>query len=78
MVRVAVVVPAALEAVTVYVSVAAALVGVPLMTPVAGPIRGIALVLKCRPAGRAGLTLYDVGAPPVLVGTFSWISTSAV
>jgi hypothetical protein len=33
------------------------------------------LVLMLRPAGRAGLTLYAVTAPPVLVGLFGVIAT---
>jgi hypothetical protein len=41
-------------------------VGVPLMMPV--------LVLRLRPAGRAGLILYEVTAPPVLVGLFGVIA----
>jgi hypothetical protein len=28
------------------------------------------LVLRLRPAGRAGLTLYEVTAPPEVVGLF--------
>ena len=37
-----------------------------------------ALVLRLRPAGRAGLTLYEVTAPPVLVGLFAVIGTPLV
>jgi hypothetical protein len=47
--------------------VAVAVAGVPLMIPV--------VVLRLRPAGRAGLTLYEVTAPPVLVGLFGAIGT---
>jgi hypothetical protein len=48
------------------VAVAATAVGVPLMIPVPA--------LRLRPAGRAGLTLYEVAAPPVLVGLFAAIA----
>jgi hypothetical protein len=41
--------------------------GVPVMMPV--------LVLRPRPAGRAGLTLYDVTVPPVLLGLSGGIGT---
>ena len=37
-----------------------AVVGVPVMAPV--------LVFKLNPAGKAGLTEYEVTAPPVLLG----------
>jgi hypothetical protein len=47
------------------VAVAVTAVGVPLMIPV--------VVFRLRPAGRAGLTLYEVTAPPVLVGLFAVI-----
>jgi hypothetical protein len=40
------------------------------MTPV--------LALRVRPAGRAGLTLYEVAAPPVLVGLFAVIAVPLV
>jgi hypothetical protein len=36
------------------------------------------LVLKLRPAGRAGLTLYEVTAPPLLVGLFGVIAVPTV
>jgi hypothetical protein len=36
------------------------------------------LGLRLRPAGRAGLTLYAVAAPPVLVGLFAVIGTPTV
>jgi hypothetical protein len=32
------------------------------------------LALRVSPAGRAGLTLYEVTAPPVLVGLFAVIA----
>jgi hypothetical protein len=70
MVRVAVVLPAELEAVTVKLAVAVTAVGVPLMMPV--------LVLTLSPAGRAGLTLYVLTAPPLLVGLFGVICTPLV
>jgi hypothetical protein len=57
MVRVAVVLPDELDAIIAYVVAGVATVGVPLMMPVAGPTRVIALVLRCRPAGRGGDTL---------------------
>jgi hypothetical protein len=44
--------------------------GVPVMTPVLG--------LRLRPAGRAGLTLYEVTAPPLLVGLFGVIAVPLV
>jgi hypothetical protein len=50
--------------------VAVTAVGVPLITPV--------LVLRLRPAGRAGLTLYEVTAPPVLAGLFAGIGVPTV
>ena len=37
-----------------------AVVGVPVMAP--------EVVLKLNPAGNAGLTEYEVGAPPLLLG----------
>jgi hypothetical protein len=40
------------------------------MTPV--------LVLKLSPAGRSGLTLYEVTAPPVLVGLSGVIAIPTV
>jgi hypothetical protein len=36
------------------------------------------VVLRLRPAGSAGLTLYDVTAPPVLVGLFGGIAAPTV
>ena len=33
-----------------------------------------AVVLRFKPAGRAGLTLYEVTAPPLLVGLFGVIA----
>jgi hypothetical protein len=36
------------------------------------------LVLRLRPAGRAGLTLYEVTAPPLLVGLFGGIGVPTV
>ena len=36
------------------------MVGVPLITPV--------LVFKLKPVGNTGLTEYEVGAPPLLLG----------
>jgi hypothetical protein len=50
--------------------VAVTAVGVPLITPV--------LVLRVKPAGRAGLTLYAVTAPPLLVGLFGVIGVPTV
>jgi hypothetical protein len=41
-------------------------VGVPSIIPV--------LVFRLRPAGRAGLTLYEATAPPVLMGLFAPIA----
>jgi hypothetical protein len=35
-------------------------------------------VLVLRPPGRAGLTLYEVTAPPVLAGLFGGIGTPTV
>jgi hypothetical protein len=40
------------------------------MTPV--------LALRVRPAGRAGLTVYALTAPPVLVGLFAAIAVPLV
>jgi hypothetical protein len=40
------------------------------MTPV--------LALRLRPAGRSGLTLYEVTAPPLLVGLFGGIGVPTV
>jgi hypothetical protein len=40
--------------------VADGLVGVPLITPL--------VVFNTRPSGRGGVALYEVTAPPVLVG----------
>jgi hypothetical protein len=77
-VRVAVVLPEALLAVTVYVVVADVAAGVPLMTPVALSARVIGALLSLRPSGSAGETLYEIGAPPVLVGTSSGIGTPTV
>jgi hypothetical protein len=45
-------------------------VGVPLTTPVVLP--------KLRPAGMAGLTVYELTAPPLLVGLFGAICTPFV
>ena len=39
--------------------------GVPVMSPV--------VVLKLKPAGNAGLTVYEVTMPPALDGSFSVI-----
>jgi hypothetical protein len=36
------------------------------------------VVLRLRPAGRAGLTLYEATAPPVLVGLFAGIGVPLV
>jgi len=66
MLRDAVALPAELDAVTAYVAVGVTAVGVPLMIPV--------VVLRLRPAGRAGLTLYEATAPPVLEGLFAVIA----
>ena len=59
----AVVLPAVLVPVTVYVAWAAAAVGVPEMMPV--------VALRASPAGRAGDTAYEAMAPPVLEGLFA-------
>jgi hypothetical protein len=48
--------------------VAVALIGVPLTTPV--------LVLRNNPPGRGGVTLYEVTAPPLLVGLFAVIGVA--
>jgi hypothetical protein len=61
----AVALPPVLVAMTVNLVMEVTAVGVPLMPPVA--------VLKLNPAGSAGLTLYEVTAPPMLVGSFSVI-----
>jgi hypothetical protein len=61
----AIALPPLLVAVTVYLVRDVTAVGIPLITPVA--------VLKLRPAGSAGLTLYEVTVPPMLVGSFSVI-----
>jgi hypothetical protein len=45
-------------------------VGVPLTTPVLG--------LRNNPPGRGGVTLYEVTAPPVLVGLFAVIGVNWV
>jgi hypothetical protein len=48
------------------------------MTPVLAKMAaGIEPALS-RPPGSAALTVYVVGAPPVLVGTFSGIGTPTV
>jgi hypothetical protein len=49
------------------VVVAVAFIGVPLITPV--------LVFRTIPAGRGGVALYEVTAPPVLAGLFAAIAT---
>jgi hypothetical protein len=56
------------EAVTVYTVSALAADGVPEMTPVVDE--------RLRPAGSAGLTLYEV-AVPVIVGVSGVIATSS-
>ena len=60
MVKVALLLPPALVAVTVYVAVAVTAVGVPVITPV--------LVLNDKPAGSEGLTDQLTIAPPILIG----------
>jgi hypothetical protein len=45
-------------------------VGFPVITPVLG--------FRVRPAGRAGLTVYVLTAPPVLVGLFAVITVPLV
>jgi hypothetical protein len=67
MVTLAVVVPPAFAAVTVYVAIGLATVGVPLMIPV--------LVERIKPEGSAGLTLYEITNPPVPVGMIGVIAT---
>ena len=52
---------------TVYVVVADASDGVPVMSPDD--------VLKSNPIGRAGVTAYEVGVPPDMVGELVLIST---
>ena len=61
-----VVLPHELVAVTVYVATAVAVVGVPVITPVP--------VFRLNPAGNAGLTEYEVGAPPPLLGELAVIA----
>jgi hypothetical protein len=46
--------------------VALTFVGVPLITPV--------LLLRLRPSGKAGLTVYEDTAPPLTVGVFTVIA----
>ena len=70
MVKVAVVLPAELAAVTVQLAKAVTAAGGPLMIPV--------VLLRLKPAGRAGLTLYELTAPPLLVGLFGAICTPFV
>jgi hypothetical protein len=48
--------------------VAVAFIGVPLITPV--------LVFRTIPAGRGGVALYEVTAPPLLAGLFAVIGIS--
>jgi hypothetical protein len=48
--------------------VAVTLIGVPLITPV--------LVSSMMPAGSGGVALYEVTAPPVLVGLFAVIGVA--
>ena len=62
MLKPSVVLPHEFVAVTVYVAVAVKVVGVPVITPVP--------VFKLNPTGKAGLTEYDVGATPPLLGEF--------
>ena len=62
MLKPSVVLPHEFVTVTVYVAVAVRVVGVPVMVPV--------LVFKLNPAGSAGLTEYEVGAPPPPLGEF--------
>jgi hypothetical protein len=57
--------PPVLVAVTVYFARGVTVVGVPVTSPV--------FVLKFKPAGNAGLTLYEVTLPPALDGSFSVI-----
>jgi hypothetical protein len=47
---------------------AVALIAAPLMTPV--------VVFKTIPKGRGGVAMYEVTAPPVLVGLFAVIGAS--
>jgi hypothetical protein len=70
MLRDAMVLPPELEAVTVKLAVALTAVGVPLITPVLG--------LRFTPAGRAGLTLYELTAPPAALGLFAGIGVPLV
>ena len=66
MVKIALLLPPALVAVTVYVAVAVTAVGVPVITPV--------LVFNDKPAGSDGLTDQLTTAPPVLVGVHELIA----
>ena len=50
--------------------VGVATVGVPLIAPV--------LIVRLKPAGSAGLTLYEIAKPPVLVGVIGVIATFVV
>jgi hypothetical protein len=65
MVTVAVALPPELDAVTVYSAAVVRMVGIPPITPV--------VALRLSPAGRAGLTRYDVTVPPLFVGPFGVI-----
>jgi hypothetical protein len=78
MVKVAVVLPAELLAVTVYVVIGLAAEGVPLITPVALSARVTGAPLSLSFAGRTGRMLYAVGAPPVLVGAIYGMDTPTV
>jgi hypothetical protein len=66
----AVALPPELVAVTVYATAPASIAGVPLMTPV--------VVLRLKPAGRAGFTEYEITVPPLLAGAFGVIGVLMV
>jgi hypothetical protein len=69
-VRTAVAFPPLSVAVTVYLIAALAAVGIPLIAP--------EVALRLRPAGRAGLTPYEITVPPLLDGSFSVIGVSTM
>jgi hypothetical protein len=70
MVTVAVPVPPALVAETVYVAVEVTAVGVPLIAPVEES--------RDKPAGSEGVTDQEVTAPPLAVGVTAVMATSFV
>jgi hypothetical protein len=48
------------------------------MMPVLAKMAAGTVPVVSRPPGSAALTVYEDGAPPVLVGTFSGIGTPTV